>query len=144
MEGDDLSELDRLIVERAILGCDMTEVVGTESAKRLLSSLGELLSKDIMEMYSPERVAKLCADFGLRPGASLDLTNGFDFDTYEDRKRAWDIVEKDEPSHHREPPLHVFQCAPRALQAFTQGRREMDAGIRRELAQGKAPCGVLL
>ena len=50
-----------------------------------------------MEVYSPERVAKLCGDYGLQPGASLDLTNGFDFDTFADRKRAWDTVEKDEP-----------------------------------------------
>lgn len=75
----------------------MSEVVGDEHARRILGSVEQLLSKDVMEMYSPERVAKLCSDFGLRLGASLDLTNGFDFDTYDDRKRAWDIVEQDEP-----------------------------------------------
>ena len=35
---------------------------------------------DIMEVYSPERVAKLVVKFGLVAGASLDLTNGYDLD----------------------------------------------------------------
>ena len=50
-----------------------------------------------MEMYSPERFAKLCKQYGLSPGCSLDLANGFDFDTAADRKRAWDTVHRDEP-----------------------------------------------
>ena len=39
----------------------------------------------------------MCGEFGLKPGQSLDLMNGYDFDTYKDRKRAWDILETEEP-----------------------------------------------
>ena len=31
------------------------------------------------------------------PGSSLDLTNGFDFEKISDRRRAWQIIEKDNP-----------------------------------------------
>jgi hypothetical protein len=64
---------------------------------RIEKAVDEVLGVDIVEMYSRERVAKLCKQFGLSPGCSLDLTNGFDFDTASDRKRAWDIVHRDEP-----------------------------------------------
>ena len=38
---------------------------------------------DIMEIYSPKRVAELAVKFGLVAGASLDLTNGYDFNNKE-------------------------------------------------------------
>ena len=47
-----------------------------------------LLDVDIMEEYSPERVAKLCENYGVTPVLSLDLTNGLDFDKAEDRLRG--------------------------------------------------------
>ena len=53
---------------------------------------------DIMEIYSPKRVAELAAQFRLVAGASLDLTNGYDFDSKEDQERAWNIVRTDKPA----------------------------------------------
>ena len=52
---------------------------------------------DIMEVFSPARVNELAVKFGLIAGASLDLTNGFDFDKKEDRDRCWKIVIHDKP-----------------------------------------------
>ena len=36
-----------------------------------------ILGVDVSEIYSPERVAKVCKAFGLEPGSSMDLTNGW-------------------------------------------------------------------
>ena len=65
--------------------------------RKIASSAGHLLDVDIMEVYSPERVAKLCRNHGLTPGCSLDLTNGYDFDKAADRERAWEIIKRDKP-----------------------------------------------
>ena len=63
--------------------------------KKILSSV--ILGVDITEVYSPERVNKLARKFGLVPGASMDLTNGYDFTKPEDRRRAWSEIKKTEP-----------------------------------------------
>ena len=56
-----------------------------------------LFGVDITEVYSPERVNKVVKKWGLVPGSSLDLTNGFDFTKAEDRKRAWTRVKEEDP-----------------------------------------------
>ena len=53
-----------------------------EVDRRILASL--IMSVDITEVYSPERVNKVARKFGLVPGASMDLTNGYDFTKAED------------------------------------------------------------
>ena len=62
---DSMIEIDRKILAAAILGVDITEV------------------------YSPERVAKVAQRFGLRAGSSFDLTNGWDFNIGQLRRKAW-------------------------------------------------------
>ena len=63
--------------------------------KRILASL--ILSVDITEVFSPVRVNKLAARFGLTPGASMDLTNGWDFTREADRRRAWKNIKETNP-----------------------------------------------
>ena len=58
-----------------------------EVDRRILASI--IMSVDVTEVFSPARVNKLAAKFGLVPGASLDLTNGWDFSCADDRVRAW-------------------------------------------------------
>ena len=58
--------------------------------RRILASI--LMSVDVTEVFSPAIVNKLAAKFGLLPGASLDLTNGWDFRLASDRNRAWKLV----------------------------------------------------
>ena len=52
---------------------------------------------DVMEVYSPPRVTVHAGKHGLKPGDSLDLVAGYDFNNQEDRYRAWAIIIKDEP-----------------------------------------------
>ena len=67
-------EIDRRIIASAILGVDITEV------------------------YSPERVNEVARKHGLRPGSSMDLTNGWDFTKAEDRRRAWKKIKEETPT----------------------------------------------
>ena len=52
---------------------------------------------DVAEIYSPERVTKLCARFGLVKGTSMDLATGWDSDRAEDRRRAWARLKLEQP-----------------------------------------------
>ena len=70
---DSMNEVDRKILAAAILGVDITEV------------------------YSPERVAKVARRFGLRAGSSFDLTNGWDFNLEDHRKKAWTKIKEESP-----------------------------------------------
>ena len=47
-----------------------------------------IMGVDVSEIYSPARITKVCARFGLTPGSAMNLQNGYDFDTLEDRNRA--------------------------------------------------------
>ena len=48
----------------------------------------QLLGVDVMEIFNPERAGKLCKEYGLDQGSSMDITSGYDFDKAEDRKRC--------------------------------------------------------
>ena len=56
-----------------------------------------ILNVDITEVYSPTRVNAVAAKFGLVPGNSLDLTNGWNFDLQEHRNKAWAMIAKTKP-----------------------------------------------
>ena len=56
-----------------------------------------IMSVDVTEVFSPARVNRLVAIFGLVPGASLDLTNGWEFSLVEDRNRAWKLIKTSVP-----------------------------------------------
>jgi hypothetical protein len=91
---------DQKIICHAILGHDLTETY-SNARIRLAANREEvqrLMSVDLSEMYSPERVSAVCASYGLRPGQAMDIKNGFDFDLAADRKKAWEHVMKDEPT----------------------------------------------
>ena len=80
------------MLSRFVLGHDLHEVYSknqVEQSVMSLSRIAESMNPDITEMYSPERINAICGEFGLKPGLSLDLMNGYDFDTYKDRKRAF-------------------------------------------------------
>ena len=66
-----------------------------EVDRKILASV--LLSVDITEVYSPTRVNQVAAKFGLTPGSSLDLTNGYDFEKAEDCRKAWRLISKTRP-----------------------------------------------
>ena len=79
-----------------------------EIDRRILASI--IMSVDVTEVFSPARVNKLAAKFGLTPGASLDLRNGWDFSLASDRNRAWKLVKYADPvGYHRFSPVHIVQ-----------------------------------
>ena len=62
-------------------------------------SAGKVLPKvDVSEIFSPERVGALCRDYGLKPGMSMDIKTGYDFDSKKDRDGIWESIMRDEPS----------------------------------------------
>ena len=97
---------------KAILGSDISECIAPVELRKIAASAGHLLDVDIMEVYSPERVAKLCRKHGLTPGCSLDLTNGYDFDKAADRERAWEMINRDKPPTQSSAahPVLTSQC----------------------------------
>ena len=52
---------------------------------------------DITEVYSPDRVAKVAQKCGLRVGSSFDLTNGWDLNLEDHRKKAWTKTKEESP-----------------------------------------------
>ena len=67
----------------------------TEIDQKILAAA--ILRVDIAEVYSLERVAKVAADFGFRARSSFDLTNGWDFNIAEHRRKAWPKVKDESP-----------------------------------------------
>ena len=57
-----------------------------EIGRHILASV--IVSVDVTEVFNLTRIHKLAAKFGLLPGASLDLANGWDFSLAADRNRA--------------------------------------------------------
>ena len=51
----------------------------------------------MIEVFSPARVAKVCAKFGLVPGTSIDLTIGWHFDLGSHRRKAVEEIRTDKP-----------------------------------------------
>ena len=54
-------------------------------------------SVDIAEMYSPPRVTKEAAKFGLKVGEAMDLTTGWDFSKSEHRSMAMKYIDETRP-----------------------------------------------
>ena len=52
---------------------------------------------DVMELYSPERIGRVCKHYGLVAGLALDLRTGYDFSKAADRARAMAIYHEQEP-----------------------------------------------
>ena len=67
----------------------------TDDEKKIIASV--IRGADVTEIYSPVRVNQIAAKLGLVPGYSLDLTNGWDFTSEADRKRAWKCIKETKP-----------------------------------------------
>ena len=52
---------------------------------------------DVMEMYSPERIGRVCKQHGLIAGPALDLRTGYDFAKASDRARAMALYHDQQP-----------------------------------------------
>ena len=75
-----------------------------------------------MEVFSPERVARVCREFALVAGPALDLATGYDFSKPSDRATAMEILKREEPELVMlSPPCGTFSimqsCTPGPLSA---------------------------
>ena len=73
------------------------------------SHVRQLLRTDVSEMFSPERVSKMCEKFKLKPGVAMDLKNGFNFDLASDRKKCWETILQDPPRNDSRPRQAVAE-----------------------------------
>ena len=63
--------------------------------RKILASA--ILGIHIMEVYSPERMAKVARSFGLQAGSSFDLTNGWEFCREDHKRLAWSNIREESP-----------------------------------------------
>ena len=91
---------DKEIIYHAMLGHDLTEVYGSKRLQLTANRdfLRQIMSTDVSEVFSPERVTTVCKQYGLVPGEAMDIKNGYDFDLVSDQKKAWDSMIKDKPN----------------------------------------------
>ena len=61
------------------------------------SLVQRLCSVDVCEVFSPPRVGKEATKFGMKPGDSMDLTTGWDFNLASHRAKAEEYVDKEKP-----------------------------------------------
>ena len=95
---------DMKTVSMAILGHNIHEsysnsrielAVTRQTAETMINGL---MSTDATEIFSPERVAQVCREFGSKPGLSIDLKSDYDFYDKRDRDRCWETIKRDKPS----------------------------------------------
>ena len=69
---------DKDIIYHAMLGHDLTEVYGGKRMQLAADRefLRQIMSTDVSEVFSPERVTAVCKQYGLVPGEAMDLKNG--------------------------------------------------------------------
>ena len=77
-----LKHEDMRIICRAMLGQNLHEIYSNSwinlavCRQTVESSRNGLMSADVTEIFSPERVASVCREFGLEPGLSMDIKSG--------------------------------------------------------------------
>ena len=73
---------DEEIVCQAILGKNLHDIYSVSRIKlavdrQTMESLkGQMSGVDVMEVFSPERVGKLCEEYGLDQGKAMDFKSG--------------------------------------------------------------------
>ena len=73
----------------------IVEPILSQEDKHIIARI--LTGHDITEMYSPVRVNQLCDQFGLKAGASMDLTTGWDLSQPSQRNKAWKYIKDNKP-----------------------------------------------
>ena len=95
---------DEEILCKAILGKSIHETYSNDRIKLAVDRQSveclnkQMLGVDVMEVFSPERVGKLCKEYGLDQGMAMDIKSGFDFDKSSDRAKCWEAVKRDKPT----------------------------------------------
>ena len=106
MSADSLQAMqeDMRIIGRAMLGQNLPEIYSSSRInlavcrQSIESSRGGLMSADVTEIFSPQRIATVCRKFGLEHGLSMGIKSGYDFDNKQDRDRCREAIERDKPT----------------------------------------------
>ena len=77
-------DVDEDAAQRKTVRKDSDPILGLGSLQEIPNDILKaavlvLKGVDITEIFSPERVVKEAKKYGLSPGLSMDLTNGWDF-----------------------------------------------------------------
>ena len=108
-ESDSQKTVDLEMQELDVALLSMKQYEMNEVDRRIIASV--LQGKDLTEVYSPERVVQACKKYDLRPGRSMDIRNGYNFDLAADRKRAIEQIKEDEPTVViGSPPCTMFSA----------------------------------
>ena len=62
-----------------------------------LMRVSNKIEQELIEMHSPPRVTKQAQEWGMKAGAAMDLTTGWDFRKQKDRDKAWKYIEEHKP-----------------------------------------------
>ena len=89
---------------------------------------------DVIEIYSPERINRVCREYGLGAGGSLDLRTGWDFEVEAHRQAALERI-------RREEPVYVIGSPPFHKVPHTSGHEPGCEGTR-PWSSGKVPLGI--
>ena len=78
---------------------------------------------DITELYSLVRVAAVATRFGLTPGTSFDLTNGWDMNRDDHKRHAWAKVKEEAPVLLIGSPLCTYYFVLQAVNKAVHGNK---------------------
>jgi len=102
---------------------------GTARDREINRLLSRALSGvDITEVYSPERVNQMARRMGLMAGMSMDLVNGWDFDSLRMRSKAEEYIDQKKPKLVIGSPMCTAFTALQHLnwgRSFEQDQRQM-------------------
>ena len=80
-----------------------------ETDRKILASV--ILGVDITEVFSPERAAQVAKLFSHISRSSMDLTNGWDFNREDHKRKAWERIKEESPVLlNRMSAVHFFLC----------------------------------
>ena len=88
---------------RAMLGKNLHDVFFNARIKPAVDSQStehlnrQILGVDVLEMFSPERVGKLCKEYGLEQGVAMDNKSDYDFNKTSDRNKCWEAIKRGKP-----------------------------------------------
>ena len=108
----------------------------TTTRKRIVAA--GLLGVDIVEAYSPERIRKVCVKYGLIPGASIDLTTGWDPCNRDDQAKVRKIVINGKPFIIiGSPPCTLFSTLQELVKHTMQNNPEWQAKFKEAFEKAK-------
>ena len=133
-ESDRTVDLEMQELDVALLSMKAGDA--NEVDKKIIASI--LRGSDLTEVYSPERIVQACRQYDLRPGRSMDIRTGYNFDLAADRKRAVDQINADKPTILvGSPPCTMFSVLQNLAVAVNKDKPGWMEAWQRKLDQAR-------